>query len=184
MSLGTREACEILGVSQTTLKRWISYFPNVFPKDQLGHYLFAERELKLLEKIKEEVRGGVPMDKIELPVAQERDAAAAAGAAAFSGTEADTLRLRVAQLERALAQKADEVVAAQIYQHRQEIDELRLMLRQLSEAVEGLQQAAAAREPEAARPEPARKPEPAAGGARTTGAAAVRAARRKVFWLF
>ena len=174
MSLGTKEIAERLGISQSTLKRWVAYFPDVFPKDRLGHYLFTEQELKLLEKIKEEVRRGVQLDKIVLPVKQTTDAGKAENAAA--PPDMDMLYLRVDHLERAVAQKADEVVTAQLYQQRQELEELRRMVALLSDAVEGMRQSAPSREADAnpSLPEPAR-PE---------GGTAARTKKRKKFRLF
>ncbi|MBB6736005.1 MerR family transcriptional regulator [Cohnella zeiphila] len=174
MSLGTKEIAERLGISQSTLKRWVACFPNVFPKDRLGHYLFTEQEFKLLEKIKEEVRRGVQLDKIVLPGKQATPAGRTESAAL--PPDMDMLHLRVDHLERAVAQKADEVVTAQLYQQRQELEELRRMVVLLSDAVEGMRQSAVSRDADSkpAVPEPAR---PEAG-------TASRSKKRKKFRLF
>ncbi|MFC4775810.1 MerR family transcriptional regulator [Paenibacillus sp. GCM10023252] len=63
----TREAAEMLGVSQTTIKRWASTYPHSFYKDPNGHYLFSDEGLERLVHIKEQIDKGKTMDQIELP---------------------------------------------------------------------------------------------------------------------
>jgi len=53
------------------------------------------------------------------------------------------LLARVSEVERSLGQKADEVVSAQVRQHREELDELRRSVAELFAVVEALQKRAA-----------------------------------------
>jgi len=183
VSLGTREAAERLGVSQTTLKRWVSHFPDAFPKDRLGHYMFTEKEMEWLEKIKEDVRSGLPIESVKLPGRHVEPAPVPPGESLWSGENRDSdgspesLLLRLQQLERKVDQKADEVVTAQIYQHRLELEELRQMIRQVAAAVESMRQTAAGLDAE---PVPRQAP-PAP---RTHEKRPARAPKRRVFWLF
>lgn len=64
--LKTKEAAELLSVSQTTIKRWAAMFPNFFPKDRFGHYIFTGQEIGLLQSIKERIEHGETLDSIDL----------------------------------------------------------------------------------------------------------------------
>ncbi|MFC4598280.1 MerR family transcriptional regulator [Cohnella hongkongensis] len=171
-NLKTREASERLGVSQTTVKRWASHYPSSFRKDPLGHYVFSQREFGLLQYIQSEIERGQTLEQISLPAAPapvhhaaaaeaprlaERTSsslwpvphavAAEAPPSSSSGVTADDkkeLLARMVEIERILDQKADEVVSAQVRQHRTELDELRRIVARLSAAVEALQSRAAA----------------------------------------
>lgn len=301
MKLRTQEVCGKIGVSPTTLKRWVAHFPSVFHKDQLGHYWFGEQELQVLRHIKAEVRSGVRLEQIRLPMLPEGNArmelaaaveavlgssagqdasepsaarmqgtdqaviqgagqaaamkqtaqavrsgpvsaesrasalaaelaagrgevAAAAGASevaaagiaganraagtgiATGATEAagvavaaeeageageaavlqaqstiGALQARIELLERTVSRKADDVVTAQLYHHRQEIDEMRQMLRMLAAVVEGLQYAGSIRRSEPPAMEQAIEPKPT----HQRGFGIVpRRQRRKILWLF
>jgi len=144
-NLKTREAAERLGVSQTTVKRWASHYPSSFRKDPLGHYVFSQREFGLLEYIKSQIEGGRTLEQISLPEPSAPASTPAASSAAEPFSEGKReLLLRIFEVERSLDQKADEVVSAQVRQHRAELDELRRTLVQLAAAVETLESRAAA----------------------------------------
>jgi len=141
-SLKTKDASERLGVSQTTVKRWASHYPSSFRKTPLGHYVFSQREFALLQYIKGRTEQGATLEQIELPgipaERSEREAATSDAAYEACASEAREALKRVFELERALEQKADEVVSAQVRQHRAELDELRRSVAQLAAAVESL----------------------------------------------
>lgn len=265
MKLRTQEVCGKMGVSPTTLKRWVAYFPAIFHKDELGHYLFGEQELELLRHIKAEVRSGVRLEQIRLPMvpagsardelaaaveavmgssagqdlpaspviqvwepvqtvsqvvgqaamkqavqaaglgsasAESRASALAvelaagreqvAGATEAAGDAGEmaalqaqsaigALRTRMELLERTVSRKADDVVTAQLYHHRLELDEMRQMLRMLAATVEGMQYAGSIKRSEP----PAKEPMPDTKASHTRGyGSAPRRQRRKILWLF
>ncbi len=137
-TMKTKEASELLGVSQTTVKRWASHFPSSFPKDRLGHYVFSDSEISLLLYMKEQVEKGSPLEQIVLPEPVVAEPILKPKIGSFSPDENEVLS-RIREVERSLTQKADEVVSAQVLQHRSELDELRLMVAQLAATVENLQ---------------------------------------------
>ncbi|MBM7568397.1 MerR family transcriptional regulator [Paenibacillus sacheonensis] len=162
----SKDAALSLNVSQTTIKRWASYYPNVFRKDRFGHYMFNGRDLELLGLIKAAIERGETMEQIKLPVPgmeQPRLDEAFLETAASSEllrTADNDMLTRILQLEQRLEQKADEVVNAQIRQHRQELEEMRRMIEQLSASMEHARQPLPAvadqpRKNEAASPAPA-----------------------------
>ncbi|QHT59079.1 MerR family transcriptional regulator [Paenibacillus lycopersici] len=138
----SKEAALALNVSQTTIKRWASYYPAVFRKDRFGHYLFNERDLELLGLIKAAIERGETMEQIKLPtpgMEQPRLDEAFLETAASSEllrTADDDMLTRILQVEQRLEQKADEVVNAQIRQHREELEELRRMIEQIAASIE------------------------------------------------
>ncbi len=142
-NLKTREASERLGVSQTTVKRWASHYPSSFRKDPLGHYVFSQREFGLLQSIKAGIEQGHTLEQIALPPA-ETPASPAVYPSEEAAEKRRELQLRLSEIERSLDQKADEVVSAQVRQHRAELDELRRVVAQLAAAVETLESRAAA----------------------------------------
>ncbi|SFT21172.1 MerR family transcriptional regulator [Paenibacillus sp. BC26] len=181
----SKDAAESLNVSQTTVKRWASHFPHYFQKDRFGHYVFSSRDLSMLAYIKESLERGETMDMIVLPEPEQQPEHPLVSAveashsllfgnneqvAAASETYNSEIHCRLVQVERRLEQKADEVVAAQILQHRSELEELRKMIDHLSAAIEYAKQpipplsipayaaeTAAAIESPVAVPSPARK---------------------------
>ncbi|WP_219835098.1 MerR family transcriptional regulator [Paenibacillus sp. R14(2021)] len=166
----SKDAAASLNVSQTTVKRWASHYPDIFRKDRFGHYIFNERDMKLLAFIKTAIEQGETMEQIKLPSEpaekprlQDAFLETAASAELLRPAEDDMLT-RILHMERRLDQKADEVVSAQILQHREELEELRRMIDQLSAAIEIVRQPAPSSEytrstPEAKPPvsQPSRK---------------------------
>ncbi len=139
-NLKTREAAERLGVSQTTIKRWAAHYPASFRKDPLGHYVFSQREFALLQHIQSEIERGHTLEQITLPGASASvDKPADSPSSPTIGADQRELLLRIFEVERSLDQKADEVVSAQVRQHRAELEELRRTVVQLAAAIETLE---------------------------------------------
>jgi chromosome-anchoring protein RacA len=129
----TKDAAELLGVSQTTIKRWASHFPAFFQKDMNGHYAFFDKQLSLLIFIKDRVDQGDPLDQITLPTHPVLEPLKPFNSIT---TPMDDMLSRLREVERSLGQKADEVVSAQVLQHRGELEELRQVVAQLAASVE------------------------------------------------
>ncbi|NBD24112.1 MerR family transcriptional regulator [Paenibacillus glycinis] len=139
----SKDAAISLNVSQTTVKRWASHYPTVFRKDKFGHYTFNDRDMEMLGYIKSAIERGETMEQIQLPAPEQAlqprllDAfLETAASSALLETAGDDMLTRILQVERRLDQKADEVVAAQIRQHREELEELRRMIEQLASSME------------------------------------------------
>jgi chromosome-anchoring protein RacA len=134
--LKTKEAAQELGVSQTTIKRWVSFFHLSFRKDRFGHYVFSDEDITKLQHIKEQIEQGMNMSQIDLPPLDSAQEASASSEQ--PGLDADELLARIKQLEQRLAQKADDVVSFQVLQHRKELEEIRKSVEQLAATVEDL----------------------------------------------
>ncbi|WP_372663474.1 MerR family transcriptional regulator [Cohnella sp.] len=131
--LKTKDAAELLGVSQTTIKRWASHFPSFFHKDRNGHYALSDKQISLLIYIKDRVEQGDSLDQITLPTNPVLEPLKPFDSLT---TPMDDMISRLREVERSLEQKADEVVSAQVLQHRVELEELRQVVAQLAASVE------------------------------------------------
>lgn len=65
--LKTKDTAVALGVSPTTVKRWVLHFSHCFQKDRLGHYVFSEQDIRRLQHIKSRIEQGSTLEQIELP---------------------------------------------------------------------------------------------------------------------
>ena len=135
----TKDVSVVLSVSQTTIKRWASQFPADFQKDHLGHYIFSDHQISQLLYIKDQIERGNTLDLIKLPVRAVADPVQKKPVTAIPPVDDTKLLSRIREVERSLEQKADEVVSAQVLQHRAELDELRQMVAQLAATVETMQ---------------------------------------------
>lgn len=141
-TLKTKDAAELLSVSQTTIKRWAAMFPDFFPKDRFGHYTFSEREISLLEMIKDRITHGEALERIHLNPVIDVQPPKSLQEKPLQHTQDKPLEdmlSRIHDIERSLDHKADEVVSFQLLQQREELEDLRQMIRQLAVSLETIQ---------------------------------------------
>ncbi|MEK3659652.1 MerR family transcriptional regulator [Paenibacillus sp. FSL F4-0236] len=139
--LKTKDAAELLSVSQTTIKRWAAMFPDFFPKDRIGHYTFSEQQISLLSHIKDRINHGEPLESIQLTDSNEKQMSTSLQDP-LHPTDAEPMQdilSRIHYIERTLDQKADEVVMIQLLQQREELEDLRIMIKQLAATLEPMQ---------------------------------------------
>lgn len=134
----TRDVAVKLGVSTTTVKRWVAFFQGWFQKDEFGHYVFLAEDVNRLRIIKEQLQEGKTMQSImdahNNSIPREK-----APSPLPLPIETDELRKRISQLELLLGQKADDIVNVQVLQHRNELEEIRKMVQALAADVETIQ---------------------------------------------
>lgn len=133
--LKTKEVAERLSVSQTTIKRWAAMFPDYFPKDRLGHYIFSGQEVGLLQSIKDRIDQGESLDSIDLKGIKS-PAELLQEPSPTPDKPMEELLSRIVHIEHSLDQKADEVVSFQLLQQRKELEDLRQMIQQLAVSLE------------------------------------------------
>lgn len=139
-TLKTKDAADLLSVSQTTIKRWASTFPKFFQKDRFGHYMFSEQEIDLLIHIKDRIDHGETLDSITLitngePPEPQQDEIPLH----THDPSVEDMLTRIEHVERSVEQKADEVVSIQLLQQRKELEELRQMIEQVAASIETIQ---------------------------------------------
>ncbi|KRE49004.1 MerR family transcriptional regulator [Paenibacillus sp. Soil522] len=138
--LKTKDAADLLSVSQTTIKRWASTFPNFFQKDRFGHYTFSEQEIDLLIHIKDRIDQGETLNGITLMTDKQPPLPLQAETPLHTlDPSMEEMLNRIEHIERSIDQKADEVVSVQLLQQREELAELRQMIKQLAASIETIQ---------------------------------------------
>ncbi|MEW5322779.1 MerR family transcriptional regulator [Geobacillus thermoleovorans] len=141
MELKTSDVAARLGVSPKTIQRWVRKYDIPLRKNEAGHYLFDEKTVALLERVKFEQ--GAAM---EAPLTPKRPPTPLRNNipidALHESIEPEITRVssRLEQLERQLEQKADDVVSIQLLHHRQEMEEIVARLASLEQLVARLEQ--------------------------------------------
>ncbi|MBW4083699.1 MerR family transcriptional regulator [Paenibacillus sp. S150] len=137
--LKTKDAADLLSVSQTTIKRWAAMFPDFFPKDRFGHYTFSEREINRLIHIKDRVNHGEALESIQLSPSHGMQSSQPMEENLLHDKPLENMLSRLDDIERSLDRKADEVVSVQLLQQREELEDLRQMIKQLAVSLETIQ---------------------------------------------
>lgn len=140
--LKTKDAAELLSVSQTTIKRWAAMFPDFFPKDRFGHYTFSEQQISLLNHIKDQINQGEALEGINLNLTNDKLLSIPPQENPRLYTDSppmEDILSRIDYIEHALDQKANEVVSIQLLQQRAELEDMRVMIKQLAVSLETMQ---------------------------------------------
>jgi chromosome-anchoring protein RacA len=127
--LNTGEVAKMLGVSISTIQRWVKQLKLPMEKNDRGHYLFKEEDIEILKQIHNQIQQGVLLSDIA-PNYEKK---------VRKGTVKDTdkdqaielLTAKTAELETRLNEKADSVTTYQLLQHRREIEEMQLQIKTL-----------------------------------------------------
>ena len=64
--MNTSEVSKLLGVSHSTINRWISQLKLDIDRTALGHYRFSEEDIALLQQIKEQLQSGIILQNIQI----------------------------------------------------------------------------------------------------------------------
>ena len=137
--MNTSAVAKMLGVSPSTIQRWVKQANLQMERTELGHYQFSEDSIKILKDIQEQLNNGVLLQDLKLKQKKTRKATVSAGP---SEVFLEKLINRIDGLENKLASKADDIVSYQLLQHRREIEDLQNEVTRLNTIIEGLQQAA------------------------------------------
>lgn len=128
----------MLGVSPTTVKRWVAFFQGWFQKDELGHYIYSPEDIERLRHIHEQLQQGKTMQAI-LSSDTTRVKPSKSFVPSPPSHDTDELLQQITQLELQLAKKADDIVSLQVLQHRSELEEIRKTVQSLAADVESIQ---------------------------------------------
>src|SRR5690606_13412787 len=142
VGMNTAEFARRLGVSSRTVRKWIKTYQLPCKKNEYGHYVFEESDLPLFEQIWNQVKSGVPSDKIELSTPEPRKGTARKMVQASDKTLSQKLNMimeRIKENEKEIEKKASEVVSYQLLQHRKEIDELQKRVQKMEAYIEQLE---------------------------------------------
>jgi chromosome-anchoring protein RacA len=133
--LNTRAVAELLGISTSTVQRWVKQLNLNMSRNELGHFIFTDEDIELLKQVQTKLQDGVLLQDINFAKPKRT------GTIKENSEKNEILEDKVKRLELSLYQKADSVVSYQILQHRREIEELQETISELTERlayIEGL----------------------------------------------
>ncbi|PLT32235.1 MerR family transcriptional regulator [Bacillus sp. V5-8f] len=135
--MNTSTVSKMLGVSQSTIKRWIKHLELNMERNDQGHYIFSKEDIELLENIKDQLTSGMVLQEIEVNAGTLRKGKVKSADNSESGN--DSLAAKMEDLEKRLDNKADSVATYQLLQHRREIEELQQEVKMLHERLAALE---------------------------------------------
>lgn len=129
--MNTRSVAQLLGISTSTVQRWVKQFNLEMERNELGHFIFSEEDIELLKQVKAQLHEGILLQDIALAKHKRT------GIVKSAHTETDVHELadKVHRMEISLNDKADSVVSYQLLQHRHEIEELQKQITVLTERI-------------------------------------------------
>lgn len=135
--MNTSEVAKLLGVSSSTIQRWVKQLQLPMERNERGHYFFNNEDIELLKEIQQQIQNGVILQDIT-PNPQKM-----IRKGAVKTTENDQafekLSKKVSELELSLHAKADSVTSYQLLQHRMEIEELQNQFKELTQQLKTVQ---------------------------------------------
>ena len=132
--MNSSEVAKLLGVSVSTIQRWVKQLELPMERNERGHYLFKEEDIEMLKAIHKQIQQGVLIQDIA-PKKQRTGTIKP-----VEHNEAiEKLTAKITELESKLNAKADSVASYQLLQHRREIDELQTQVRNLLDRISTLE---------------------------------------------
>lgn len=132
--MNTGEVAKLLGVSASTIQRWVKQLELPLERNDRGHYFFNESDIKILKEIQTQIQHGSLIQ--EISVGQEKKQLKATAIADDKNNWTENLAIKMNYLENKLNDKADSVVSYQLLQHRREIDDLQNQVNVLTEKLQ------------------------------------------------
>ncbi|WHX86431.1 chromosome-anchoring protein RacA [Bacillus paralicheniformis] len=158
--MNTADAANELGVSTKTVQRWVKQLQLPASRNELGHYFFTKDDITILKEVKEQLKNGTPMQDVTVkrpkktflikknemvqteepaPPLNERLEEKLQRFLEHEQLERELLQKKIAELERKLEQKADDVVSYQLLQQRRELEEERQQIKHLEQKISELE---------------------------------------------
>ncbi|WP_420490679.1 MerR family transcriptional regulator [Neobacillus drentensis] len=136
--MNTSEVAKLLGVSTSTIQRWVKQLELPMERNERGHYHFSNEDIELLKKIHEQLQNGTLIQEIA-PLKEKKIPRKGAVKEVENNQALEKLFTKVSELELNLNSKADSVASYQLLQHRREIEDLQHLVKDLTQHVELLQ---------------------------------------------
>ncbi|KAA6451035.1 chromosome-anchoring protein RacA [Bacillus swezeyi] len=157
--MNTTDAANKLGVSTKTVQRWVKQLQLPASRNELGHYFFTDDDFAILKEVKEQLQNGTPIKDVAVKRQNKAFLIKKGGTAQpkapenlnewieekvqqllhHEQLERELLCKKIADLERKLEQKADEVVSYQLLQQRRELEEERQQIKHLEQKISELE---------------------------------------------
>jgi chromosome-anchoring protein RacA len=136
--MNTSEVARLLGVSASTIQRWVKQLELPMERNERGHYHFNNEDIDLLKNIQTQIQNGTLLQEIA-PVQEKKTRKGTVKAAPENNSELERLYSIITELETKVNSKADSVASYQLLQHRREIEDLQSQVIKLTKQVENLQ---------------------------------------------
>jgi chromosome-anchoring protein RacA len=133
LELNTGEVAKLLGVSISTVQRWVKQLKLPMEKNDRGHYLFKEEDIELLKEIHQQIQQGVLLS--DIAPNYEKKARIGVVRDVENVPAIEKLSSKINELETKLNDKADSVTTYQLLQHRREIEELQNQIKTLTNKI-------------------------------------------------
>lgn len=134
--MNTGEVAKLLGVSSSTIQRWIKQLELPMERNERGHFHFSQGDIELLTNIKNQIQNGTLLQDIA-PI--ETKKLRKGTIRTDQNHELEKMALKIQELEVSLNAKADSVASYQLLQHRHEIEDLSKQIKILTKQVETIQ---------------------------------------------
>lgn len=134
--MNTSEVAKLLGVSPSTIKRWVKQLELPMDRNERGHYQFSNEVIEFLKINQENINNSLQSN--EVAAASEKNIRSGIILQPGKDPNLEKLRTKIVDLERILDEKADSVISYQLLQHRHEIEELQNLVTTLSAQVQEL----------------------------------------------
>jgi chromosome-anchoring protein RacA len=138
MKMNTSEVAKLLGVSASTIQRWVKQLELPMERNERGHYHFNQEDIDLLRNIQSQIQNGTLLQEIA-PIQEKKPRRGTVKSAPESNAELERLYTIVNELEAKVNSKADSVASYQLLQHRREIEDLQNQVNILTKQAESLQ---------------------------------------------
>jgi chromosome-anchoring protein RacA len=135
--MNTAEVSKLLGVSQSTIQRWVKQLELPMERNERGHYHFNAEDIEILKTIQDQVQNGTLLQ--EIAAAKEKKPRIALVKKPETDTNMNRIFGKINDLERRLNEKADSVTSYQLLLHRREIEDLQEEIKHLTEKISFLE---------------------------------------------
>jgi chromosome-anchoring protein RacA len=135
--MNTNAVAKLLGVSPSTIQRWVKHANLKMNRNELGHYVFNDEDIDVMKKIQEQINNGVLLQDIAAAAKKTRQATVKKE---IRQDDFEKLLTKITELEAKIERKADEHVSYQLLQHRREIEELHEKIDTLTQQIEQLEE--------------------------------------------
>ncbi|GHI00932.1 MerR family transcriptional regulator [Neobacillus kokaensis] len=137
--MNSTEVAKLLGVSVSTVQRWVKQLGLPMERNDRGHYYFKDEDIQLLKNIQEQLQNGAILQDIA-PVTEKKNSRKGTVKTIEDDQRIEFLITKVKEIELNLHAKADSVTSYQLLQHRREIEDLQTQITKLNDTIVMLQQ--------------------------------------------
>lgn len=127
--MNTSDVARLLGVSVSTIQRWVKQLGLPMERNERGHYLFKQEDVEILKQVHQKIQEGILLQDIA-PFYEKKTRKGSIKSDENEKT-IEKLSLKIDELETKLNAKADSVVTYQLLQHRRELEDLQQEVKSL-----------------------------------------------------